>query len=379
MVMHGTDRKSVLLKVYRDTNMDKDFSILSKNRDAFILIDLQGKFEYASHACEPLLGYPRDSLHKFVLDKLFVSDFLNQEHTFFKGREQKKLDNFDAQLKVIDGSILDVNVTSIPIFFDQEFLGSYLVIKDITSIKQNRLSTEREKEYHILINNLSRLSEKQATAGQLAAGIAHEIRNPITAIKGFLQLLMGENDGNKIYFEIIHSEIDRIEEILKELMVLAKPSKQKYERVNLEVLIEQVITLMASQALLNNIQIVTQFNYANMWMLGDTNQLKQVFINFIKNAIEAMPDGGVMQIKGELLIGGQLRISIIDQGCGIPPEILLHIGQPFFTTKENGTGLGMLVSREIIKEHKGELYIESNLTGTSVHVKLPLFLQEKLQ
>ena len=372
MVMHGTDRKSVLLKVYRDTNMDKDFSIISKNRDAFILVDLEGKIEYSSHACEPLLGYSRDTLHQIALNKLFVLDFLTQEQTFFKGREQEKLDNFDAQVQVIDGSILDVNVTSIPIFFEQDYLGAYLVIKDITSIKQKRLTMEREKEYHTLINNLSRLSEKQATAGQLAAGIAHEIRNPITAIKGFLQLLIGENAGNRIYFEIINSEIDRIEEILKELMVLAKPNKQKYERVNLHSLLEQVITLMASQALLNNIQIETQFDFTNTWIIGDNNQLKQVFINYIKNAIEAMPEGGMVQINGSPLVGGQVRISITDQGCGIPEDILNQIGQPFFTTKENGTGLGLLVSRQIIKEHKGELYIESSRNGTTLHVEFPL-------
>ncbi|PLS05821.1 ATP-binding protein [Neobacillus cucumis] len=372
MVMYGTDRKSVLLKVYRDSNMDKDFSILAKNRDAFILIDLQGKIEYSSHACEPFLGYSRETLHQITLNKLFVLDFLNQEQTFFKGREQEKLDNFDAQVQVIDGSILDVNVTSIPIFFEQDYLGTYLVIKDITSIKQNRLTMEREKEYHTLINNLSRLSEKQATAGQLAAGLAHEIRNPITAIKGFLQLLMGENVGNRIYFEIINSEIDRIEEILKELMVLAKPTKQKYERVNLQSLLEQVITLMVSQALLNNIQIVTQIDFSYTWITGDKNQLKQVFINFIKNAIEAMPEGGMVQINGSPLACGQVRISITDQGCGIPEDILNQIGQPFFTTKENGTGLGLLVSREIIKEHKGDLYIESNKNGTTLHVEFPL-------
>jgi PAS domain S-box-containing protein len=376
MVMHGTDRRSVLLKVYRDTNMDKDFSILSKNRDAFILIDLHGKIEYASRACEPLLGFSRDTLQQKRLNTLFVSDFLNQEQTFFKGREQEKIDNFDAQVQVIEESILDVNVTSIPIFFEKDFLGSYLVLKDVTSVKQNRLTIEREQEYHTLIHHLSRLSEKQATAGQLAAGIAHEIRNPITAIKGFLQLLMGENVGNKIYFEIINSEIDRIEEILKELMVLAKPSKQKYERVNLQVLLDQVVTLMASQALLNNIQIDKQLDFANMWIIGDTNQLKQVFINYIKNAIEAMPDGGMLRINGTPLVGGQVRISIIDQGCGIPAGILNQIGQPFFTTKENGTGLGMLVSHQIIKEHKGDLYIESDTNGTSLHVKLPLSSQE---
>ncbi|MEH7096124.1 ATP-binding protein [Neobacillus vireti] len=376
MVMHGTDRKSVLLKVYRDTNMDKDFSILSKTRDAFILIDLQGNIEYASHACEPLLGFTRDTLQQKRLNKLFVSDFLDQEQTFFKGREQEKIDNFDAQVQVIEGSKLDVNVTAIPIFFEQEFLGSYLVLKDITFIKQNRLSMEREQEYQTLIHHLSRLSEKQATAGQLAAGIAHEIRNPITAIKGFLQLLMGENIGNKIYFEIINSEIDRIEGILKELMVLAKPSKQKYERVNLQVLLDQVVTLMASQALLNNIQIVKQFDFANMWIAGDPNQLKQVLINYIKNAIEAMSDGGLLRINGSPLVEGQVKVSIIDQGRGIAPGILSQIGQPFFTTKENGTGLGMLVSRQILKEHKGDLCIESNSNGTSIHVKLPLTSQE---
>ncbi|MEH7118025.1 ATP-binding protein [Neobacillus vireti] len=376
MVIHGTDRKSILLKVYRDTNMDKDFSILSKNRDAFILINLSGKIEYASHACEPLLGYSRDSLQLLGLNHLFVTDFLNQAQTFFIGREQEKLDNFDAQVQVIEGCTLDVNVTSIPIFFEQELLGSYLVIKDITFIKQNRIMMERENEYQTIINNLSRISEKQATAGQLAAGIAHEIRNPITAIKGFLQLLMGENIGNKIYFEIINSEIDRIEVILKELMVLAKPSKQKYERVNLKVLLDQIVTLMASQALLNNIQIIKQFDFADMWILGDMNQLKQVFINYIKNAIEAMPDGGLLEINGNPLVEGQVRISIVDQGSGIPQGILNQIGQPFFTTKENGTGLGMLVSWQIIKEHKGDLQIESDSNGTSIHVKLPVFSQE---
>ena len=376
MVMHETNQNSALLKVYRDTNMDQDFSILSQNHDAFLLIDLQGKVEYASHACEPLLGYSGDPLQQLTLHKLFISDFLNQAHTFFKGREQEKLDNFDAQVQMNDEGILDVNVTSIPIFFEKAFLGSYLVLKDITSIKQNRLTMEHEKEYHTLISSLFRVSEKQATVAQLAAGIAHEIRNPITAIKGFLQLLTGENVGNKVYFEIMHSEIDRIEVILKELMVLAKPSKQKYERINLQVLLEQVVTLMTSQALLNTIQIEKQFDFTTGWILGDSDQLKQVFINYIKNAIEAMPNGGVLRIQESPLVDGHIRISVIDQGSGIPSEILKQIGKPFFTTKENGTGLGMLVSQQIIKEHRGDIYIESDSKGTSIQVKLPLLSQE---
>ncbi|MGX6444605.1 ATP-binding protein [Neobacillus sp. K501] len=370
--MHGTDLKSVLLKVYRDTNMDKDFSILSKNRDPFILIDLKGNIEYASNACEPLLGYSRDTLQQLSLNKLFISDSLEPAHNFFKGREQGKLDNFDGKIQDIERGILDVNITSIPIFFEKDFLGSYLILKNITIIEQNRLTTESEKEYHTLIKSLSRISEKQATAGQLAAGIAHEIRNPITAIKGFIQLIMGENHSNKIYLEIINSEIDRIEAILKELMVLAKPSKQKYERVKLQVLLDQVVTLMLPQAHLNNIQIKKQLDFSNICIIGDNNQLKQVFINYIKNAIEAMPDGGILRIQGSPIVGGLVKISISDQGTGIPLEILNQIGQPFFSTKENGTGLGMLVSRQIIKEHKGDIHIESDSNGASIHVELPL-------
>ncbi|MEH6938073.1 ATP-binding protein [Bacillus sp. JJ664] len=352
--------------------MDKDFFILSKNHDAYLLIDLQGNIEYASENCKQLLGYSIISLQQSTLHKLFITEFLNQTHTFFKCRVQEKLDNFDAQLQGKEGSIIDVNITSMPIYFEKDLIGSYLVLKDITFIKKHKLSIEREKEYHTLINELSRLSEKHAIAGQLAAGIAHEIRNPITAIKGFLQLLMGENDSSRLYYDVIFSEIDRIEVILKELLVLAKPTKQKYERLLLQDILEHVVTLMLPQANLNNVQIEKEFNFKNTCILGDGNQLKQVFINYIKNAIEAMLDGGVLRIQGSSIINSQVNISFIDQGPGIPLEILKQIGQPFFSTKENGTGLGMLVSRQIIKEHKGDIHIDSDSNGSSVHVKLPV-------
>ncbi|WP_428910742.1 PAS domain S-box protein [Niallia sp. Krafla_26] len=212
--MHETERKSVLLKVHRDTNLDKDFSILSKRYDAFIVINLQGKIEYASHACESLLGYSRESLELLALNKLFISDFLDQKHTFFKGREQEKLDDFDVQVQWSDGSISNVHVTSIPIFFEKDCIGSYLVLKNRTSIKQ---TIEREKEYQFLIDHVTCLSEKQATTEQLASGIVHEIRDPIIIMKGFLQLYMADNNPKGIYLEVIQSEIDRIEGILNEL------------------------------------------------------------------------------------------------------------------------------------------------------------------
>jgi signal transduction histidine kinase len=247
-----------------------------------------------------------------------------------------------------------VNVAAFPILFSDEVVGSYVVLKDITMLKRER----------------QLLSEKQAAAGQLAAGIAHEIRNPITAIKGFMQLMMGEHKGDPTYYNIVESEINRVEMILKDLMVLAKPTKINYQALDIRSLLDKVLTLMESQTLLNNIEVIKNFHSLEVIIVGDENQLKQVFINYIKNAIEAMPDGGKIIVEG-IHLNDSVHIRIIDEGSGIPHEILDRISEPFFTTKEHGTGLGMLVCNEIIEEHKGKSNIFSSTEGTCIEVILP--------
>jgi PAS domain S-box-containing protein len=141
----GTERNSILLKVYIDTNMDKDFSILSKSQDIFLLSDLEGNIVYVSHACESFVGFRRMDLMLMKLSDLFVPMYLDQTGAFFTGREQERIDNFDSQVKVKNGDILDVNVTSLPVFFEEDFLGSYLVLKDITEIKMRRRKMEQAK------------------------------------------------------------------------------------------------------------------------------------------------------------------------------------------------------------------------------------------
>jgi len=372
MEMVEIERKNVMLKVYMDTSMDKYFSILSRTSEAFLIIDLEGKLTFVSDACETLIGQPKEAVLGITLSDLFIQTVLNDAKDFFKGKDPEKLENFDSQIVTISGSIIDVNVTSIPIYFEQQFLGSYLVLKDITAIKRKRrLKEDREQRYKALIRKLTQISEKQAVAGQIAAGVAHEIRNPLTAIKGFLQLLQSEGQGNDHYFEVMDSEINRIEFILKELMILAKPSDKKYGRVNIHLLLDKVLTLMESQALLNNIEVEKHFHPDPAMIMCDENQLKQVFINYIKNAIESMPRGGKLRIEETYRNEGYCIIKFIDQGCGIPSEIIGRIGEPFFTTKENGTGLGMLVSEQIIREHNGSIIIDSDSTGTCVGVKLP--------
>jgi PAS domain S-box-containing protein len=347
-------RLNFLLEIYVDVNVDKDFSVLSKNTDPFFIVNMSGQLVYVNEVCEEILQYSRNDLKKMKLSDIFISTALSDTQTFFIEKQREQLVNFDSKITLRPGNPIDVNVTTFPILFTNEAVGSYVVLKDITLIKRER----------------QLLSEKQAAAGQLAAGIAHEIRNPITAIKGFLQLIMGEHKGDKTYFRIVESEINRVESILKELMVLAKPTKISYKKLDIRFLLDKVLTLMESQTLLKNIEVIKNFQSLEVSIIGDENQMKQVFINYIKNAIEAMKDGGKLIVEGIHLNEG-VHIRIIDHGSGIPQEILSRINEPFFTTKEHGTGLGMLISNEIIEEHKGKINIMSNTEGTCIEVILP--------
>lgn len=332
-----------------------DFSILSDTADSFLILKKNGQLAYISEACQHFIGYSFDEIEDMRISDIFQPSSLNKENSYFKELSRDSLCHSDIHIRAKSGELIHVQLTAFPIILHKAIIGSYAVIREMTHHKEQKF-----------------MSEKQAVAGQLAAGIAHEIRNPMTAIKGFLQLMMRDYKGKKAsYFEIIKSEIERIELILRELMVLAKPNKISYKNVNLDSLLEQILTLMRSQALLNDIEIEAAYCFKDTSIFGDENQLKQVFINYIKNAIEAMTDGGKILIEGEFLSENQVIIRIVDQGPGIPAEILERISEPFFTTKEQGTGLGMPVSYQIIKEHKGDMLISSSSTGTSVEVVLP--------
>jgi signal transduction histidine kinase len=220
---------------------------------------------------------------------------------------------------------------------------------------------------------LLQASEKLVIAGQMAAGIAHEIRNPLTSLKGFLKLMQTGSGGKKEYFDIMDSELDRIELILSELLLLAKPQHEMFfQKKELLNLLQQIIVLLEPQAILNNIQLMTRSLPDQLYINASENHMKQVFINIIKNAIEAMPNGGeiIVEVKQT---DGQVRVSITDQGFGIPEEHLTKLGEPFFSTKQTGTGLGLAITHQIVENHGGTIKISSKLgEGTIFDVLLPL-------
>ncbi|MEH7014138.1 MHYT domain-containing protein [Neobacillus niacini] len=218
-----------------------------------------------------------------------------------------------------------------------------------------------------------RESEKLSLVGELAAGVAHEIRNPLTTLKGFTQMMSENTDleTNKRYCKIMIDEINRINFIVSEFMVLSKPHIVHYSLTDISKSIKNVITLLNTQAIINNIEIIHEFIGERFLIRGEENQIKQVIANLIKNSIEAMPQGGKIRIRIEQL-DAHLVISVIDNGVGISGENLHLLGTPFYTTKTEGTGLGLMVSKKIIQNHNGKFEIKSvpNI-ATTVTITLP--------
>lgn len=219
-------------------------------------------------------------------------------------------------------------------------------------------------------------TDKLTMAGMLAAGIAHEIRNPLTSLRGFIQLLQSKE---RQYTDIMLVEVDRINEIVNEMLELAKPKESMFKPGRLQPLLHNVVTLLQAQAILHNVQLICEFETGteDLVINCNENKLKQVFINIIKNAIEAMPRGGYIVISLSAKNGWSF-ICMSDNGDGIPEAILERLGEPFLTSKEKGTGLGLMISKRIIEEHNGFITFKSQVNhGTRVTVELPIYKEAR--
>ncbi|PET93965.1 PAS domain-containing sensor histidine kinase [Bacillus cereus] len=242
------------------------------------------------------------------------------------------------------------------------------------------LSISRDITERLKTEELLRKSEKLAVVGQLSTAIAHEIKNPLTAMKGFMQLLKSmENKNTEHYIDIVLAEVERIDSITNEFMTLAKPEALEIKTNDLNVLMKQIVMLLEPQAIMNCIQITTEFTSDTSFILCEGNQLKQAFINVLKNAIEATPMGGEILIQIEYAPDKkQVNIQFTDYGCGIEKERLPYLGEPFYSIKENGIGLGLMICYKIIEKHQGKILIESEVgKGTTVNINLPISILEK--
>ncbi|MCQ6535063.1 ATP-binding protein [Bacillus mycoides] len=220
--------------------------------------------------------------------------------------------------------------------------------------------------------NSMKETENLAVIGTMSTTIAHEIRNPLTALKGFTQIQKERNPEDTMSYEIMLQEIERINGFVSELMLLGKPKPTNYEWCNIGEILLYVVQLMESYATQYKVKFNLQVDGNLPVINGDDKQLKQVLLNIIKNGIESMPGGGNIRILAYEKAGENLCVSVEDQGLGIENEKIEKIGKAFYTTKENGTGLGLMITYKIIEEHQGSIAIESSMgIGTKVEIYLP--------
>lgn len=231
-------------------------------------------------------------------------------------------------------------------------------------------ATEKMEEAYTYTHLLQ--AEKLSSIGQISAGLAHELKNPVTALKMLRQSFQDEDDITKEDFDVIYSEIEKIENILTEFLSFIKQKDLSITDVNLNALIEHVLSLSAFDIQRYGIKVRTDMPDGILSIRADKALLEQVFLNLILNAIHAMPNGGELLISGRMN-GSFAELRVADKGQGIPYNIKPKIFDPFFTTKKEGTGLGLSIVYNIVSAHGGKISFESHEgIGTVFIVKLPV-------
>jgi PAS domain S-box-containing protein len=340
-------------------NIDIKFALDQSSIVAFtdakgIITSVNDKFcEISKYSREEIIGKDHNILNSGHHSKDF---FKNLWKTIGTGNVWKG----EIRNKAKDGTYYWVDTTIVPFLNDKGMPYQYLAIRnDITERKRTEEVIHRQ--------------DKLAAVGQLAAGVAHEIRNPLTSMKGYAEFLqLDEKDPERMEFlSIILDEIDRVNTIVEDFMVLAKPKAVELEEKNVVPVIQNVVSLLEFEARKKNVRLTFDCCQEIIQIECDENRLKQVFLNFIKNGIEAMPNGGELHVK-TIIHDNNVQISIQDTGVGISKEKLKKLGEPFFTTKKNGNGLGLMVSFKIIESHNGKVFVESEPNkGTTFNILLP--------
>jgi PAS domain S-box-containing protein len=356
-----TQRRQAEKSLLESTKEVQDITFALNQSSIVAITDAKGRIttvndkfcEISKYSREELIGQDHRILNSGYHSKEF---FKNLWKTIGSGEVWKG----EIRNKAKDGTYYWVDTTIVPFLNEQGKPYQYLAIRnDIT---------ERKKQEEVLHRQ-----DKLAAVGQLAAGVAHEIRNPLTSMKGYTEFLqLDESDPERLEFlNIILDEIERVNTIVEDFMVLAKPKAVELEEKNVVPLIKNVVSLLEFEARKKNVRLHFNCNQEIIQIECDENRLKQVFLNFIKNGIEAMPNGGDLHVK-TMIHDNNVQISIQDSGVGIPKEKLKKLGEPFFTTKKNGNGLGLMVSFKIIESHNGKVFVESEPNkGTTFNILLP--------
>jgi len=328
-----------------------------------LLLDSEFRVVEVSEMIGSFFGFARADIVNKTVEEWFEAADLRPypfDRSLLEGRAFRnrvldwKQGPFSRKL-MIDGEALEDN---------GERTGAFILFRDVS--------------HQMVLEEQIRRSDRLKTIGQIAAGTAHEIRNPLTAIKGFMQLLNKSlndraMDKEQGYVGIVLSELERVNDLVSEFLLLSKPKEVKQDWMEIGRVVQEIMPMIRNEALMYNVTVLYQPQPGLSPILADKELLKQVFLNLGKNAIEAMGEGGTLIIREHGDPGGsdKMAVEFIDTGPGIPPDVQDKVFDPFFTTKPQGTGLGLSVCQRIVDDLGGTIEVSSDEQGTEFTVWLP--------
>lgn len=333
--------------------------MITTTQNGVILTDAKGNVVDFNRFAEKITNRTREMVignPVFAFEQFgnYVYEVLKNKKTF-EDIELTFTNSLEHRFVVLFGAM--------PIFDEQgDLLGAYAQFRDIS---------ERDEADKQLI-----LSEKYSVIGKLGAGLAHEIRNPLTSVMGFIHLMRERSmkDDEHNYLNLIYAELESMKHLISEFVLMAKPDSPEKKQCCIEDLIRDTIISMDQQALLNNGSIIESFHSLHTVIQIDPGQIRQVLINLIQNALEAMPEGGSVTVGTKLAADNRFfHIQISDEGSGMTEEQMNEVMNPFYTTKESALGLGLSTCYSIVDNHEGKLSFTSKLgVGTTFTVSLPM-------
>jgi two-component system nitrogen regulation sensor histidine kinase GlnL len=351
-------------------------NILTSLEDGVVVLDQRGKISFFNQAAEVLTDLPAShALRKHYADVFGKTAWLvemvrKSEPPYQIGGRG------EGDLAKTRGREVPVSLTASPLQDrDGGFLGTILLVRDLTHRKELEEDLQR--------------ADRLALLGTLAAGLAHEIKNPLGGIKGAAQLLKREVNHNQSlvqYADIVVREVDRVDRLIEQLLDLSQPAKLDLGAVNIHEILDEVLLLERQAVQEWNVVVKKNFDPSLPPIQGDRARLTQVFLNLVKNAIQAMNGRGTLTVTTRIETDFHIReqgrergkfiwVDIEDDGPGITDEDLPQIFSPFFSTKNGGTGLGLSICYRIIKEHGGVIRVDSR-EGAGASFKVSLLVAE---
>lgn len=356
--------------------LPQDYAMILENiEDAVIALDQQGYVSLFNPAAQDYTGISE----KQCLGQLFFSRFKHQEVLCYLARtaldEGRSISDHEAVVLRMPGTRQrPVSAAVSPIFAtDGTQKGVVVTLRDLTQINT--------------LEETVRRADRLSMVDTMAAGLAHEIKNPLGGIKGAAQLLQMElGEGNELqeYTQLMIRETERVNRIIEELLDLSRPRKTRSNKVNISQVLDEIVMLQRQAVAQRAINFKLRLDPSIPDINGDRDLLIRLFLNLIKNAGEASPDAGEITIESRIdaeyhvsIPGARptpmVRITINDNGPGIPQEMLEKIFTPFYTTKVGGSGLGLPICQKITTDHGGFMQITNRPEGgTSVKISLPL-------